>query len=163
MTDLQSLLFSFFTSGAISIGSVYILGGKILDNRLKKDIQKFQMKLEISKNLQIQKSVVSFEKEIEVLAEGWDILLNLYNTCSKLLRSDTALVSSQRNEISSILIELETFLERSEPFIDAGVLKCYCDIIKVFDNDAFSNNHFLDLKKKKKYLAESYRQITYIK
>jgi len=141
--DFLSFIFTAGISSIIGGGSgliiVVVLSKKLMDQILKKDIERYKTELLCNLKLNQEISKFNFDEETKIIKSIWSDIENICAFCAKHCNDEDDEILNELNK------KLKESLSKNIPFIHEDIEKSIVKLIEISNIENYSQNKYSEI------------------
>lgn len=137
--ELVKFIISTLTASGAGVLIAAFLSKRFVNHQLNKNIEEFKSRLLVKQSLGIERKKYAFQEEVGILKELWKLVDELADTCGSYEENKTGVLQSQHDQ-------LEEYLRRNEPFVNAEIANKCRTILQLTDPESYEDNEFSAIK-----------------
>lgn len=147
MSDVNSFKFLFtagiaaLTGGGVGVAIIIVLSKKIVDQLLKKDIEKFKTELSLKLKYDQDISRFNFNEEVKVIKAIWIDIQSLIDICAKFRDGKDDKILNDKNKA------LKDNYAKNIPFIHKELGSAIEKLIEISNIEEYSEEKFQHIEK----------------
>ncbi len=122
--------------GGAGFAIIVFLSKKLIDQLLKKDIEKFKTELSCRLKLDQEISKFNYDKEVKIIREIWEHIEHIVTLCAKFEEN------KDEEQLNSLNRDLKNNLSKNIPFIHNNLEAAIVELIELSNIESFSPNKF---------------------